>query len=97
MYNGIGLLTPRGSGTSGYVQTNRFNLHGRPQQRMPEDRSALQGPEQKQPNQAILDHNRKRDIELKLTELADSLEEQGCAPRPQPWFSCNSWSWLAGF
>lgn len=84
MYNGIGLLTPRGSGTSGYVQTNRFNLHGRPQQRMPEERSALKGPEQKEPNQAILDHNRKRDIELKLTELADSLEEQGWAPRPQP-------------
>jgi hypothetical protein len=79
MYNGIGLLTPRGSGTSGYVQANKFNLRGRPQQRVMEDRSALQGPEQKRANQAILDHNRKRDIELKLTELADSLEEQGCA------------------
>ncbi|KAK9821762.1 hypothetical protein WJX81_005452 [Elliptochloris bilobata] len=80
MYNGIGLLTPRGSGTSGHVQTNKFNLRGRPQQRILEDRSSLKGPEQKQANQAILDHTRKRDIELKLAELADSLEEQGYSP-----------------
>ena len=26
MYNGVGLLTPRGSGTSGYVQSNKFNI-----------------------------------------------------------------------
>lgn len=77
MYNGIGILTPRGTGTSGYVQANKFNLRGRPQQRIPEDRSALKGPEQKKPNQGILDHARKRDIELKLAQLADSLEEQG--------------------
>ncbi|OAY66745.1 Serine/arginine repetitive matrix protein 2 [Ananas comosus] len=24
MYNGIGLQTPRGSGTNGYIQTNKF-------------------------------------------------------------------------
>jgi hypothetical protein len=28
MYNGIGIGTPRGSGTSGYVQSNKFHLRG---------------------------------------------------------------------
>ncbi|CAH2073324.1 unnamed protein product, partial [Iphiclides podalirius] len=54
MYNGIGLTTPRGSGTNGYVQTNWAS-----------------------PNQDILDHERKRKIEVKCAELEDSLEEQG--------------------
>ena len=27
MYNGIGLLTARGSGTNGYVQSNKFSVH----------------------------------------------------------------------
>ncbi len=27
MYNGIGLTTPRGSGTSGYVQKNLATVH----------------------------------------------------------------------
>jgi hypothetical protein len=26
MYNGIGIVTPRGSGTSGYVQASKFHL-----------------------------------------------------------------------
>ena len=67
MYNGIGLLTPRGSGTSGYVQTNKFNLRGPPQQKI-QDLNKVQekAPQHRKPDQGILDNNRKRDIELCL-------------------------------
>ena len=78
MYNGIGLLTPRGSGTSGYVQNNKFNLRGPPQQKI-QDLNKVQekAPQHRKPDQGILDHNRKRDIELKVVQMADALEEQG--------------------
>lgn len=78
MYNGIGLLTPRGSGTSGYVQTNKFNIRGPPQQRI-QDQRKVDGSNQAQrkPDQGILDHNRRREIELKCVQMADALEEQG--------------------
>ena len=79
MYNGIGILTPRGTGTSGYVQTNKFNLRG-PPQRKPEDlKAAHDRTGNRKPDQGILDHNRKREIELKIVQMADALEEQGLA------------------
>ncbi len=79
MYNGIGILTPRGTGTSGYVQTNKFNLRpgragGAWQQQQQESKHQ---PANKQPNQEILEHNRKREIEVKLAEMADELEDKG--------------------
>ena len=80
MYNGIGLTTVRGSGTSGYVQTNKFNLrHHRPTgQPLPKPGEAgFDGPKQTKANEDILEHNRKRDIERKLLELEDDLIEQG--------------------
>jgi len=58
MYNGIGILTPRGSGTSGYVTTNKFNLRPGAAHRI--DRQDLNdiGPTasatQRQPNKGIL-------------------------------------------
>ena len=77
MYNGIGILTPRGTGSSGYVQTNKFNLRG-PTQRRPEDlKAAHDSISNRKPDQGILDHNRKRDIELKVVQMSDALEEQG--------------------
>jgi serine/arginine repetitive matrix protein 2 len=79
MYNGIGLLTPRGSGTSGYVQTNKFNIRGPPQQRISDQRKVDESSNaQRKPDQGILDHNRRREIELKCVQMADALEEQGC-------------------
>lgn len=79
MYNGIGLLTPRGSGTSGYVTGNKFNLrHPPPKQHGAKyDTLNSEGPKQKKANMDILEHNRKREIESKCFALADSLEEQG--------------------
>ncbi len=77
MYNGIGLLSVRGSGTSGHVQTNRFNLrHGPPNRH--DDRALTEAqPTNKQPNKDIMDHNRKRALEVKLVQLRDELEESG--------------------
>lgn len=78
MYNGIGLLTPRGSGTSGYVQTNKFNLRGGPPVRVqPAQFDGDSGPKQKQPNKEILDHKRKREIELKIAQKQAELEDEG--------------------
>jgi serine/arginine repetitive matrix protein 2 len=76
MYNGIGLLTPRGSGTSGYVQTNKFNLRVQPQL-IVEERDNQRGPKLRKANADIIEHNRKREIELKVEEMRVLLEDQG--------------------
>jgi serine/arginine repetitive matrix protein 2 len=75
MYGGVGLLTPRGTGTSGHVQGNKFNLRRAPPPKFGEEAKAAQ--QDRKPNKDILEHNRKRKIELKLIELQDELEEQG--------------------
>ena len=78
MYNGIGILSVRGSGTSGYVQGNKFNLRGgRPLQNRFPDNSADKGPIQRVPDENILKHNQKREIELQLAAEEDKLLEQG--------------------
>src|ERR1700712_5673681 len=64
----VGLNPPRGSGTSGYVQRNLSHLK-------PRDRTApyslTTAPlhKQRQPDAEILEHERKRRIEVKLFEL----------------------------
>lgn len=79
MYNGVGLLTARGSGTSGHVQTNAFNIRHRSWQTT-DDRDKK--PERvKKPDERILEHERKRAIELELVELAETLEEEGYGKR----------------
>ncbi|PUZ55911.1 hypothetical protein GQ55_5G251300 [Panicum hallii var. hallii] len=85
MYNGIGLQTPRGSGTSGHVQTSRFLAKPRPSSSAagggggtpdpPRTGSGLEGT--RKPNKDILEHDRKRQVELRLLVLRDALEEQG--------------------
>ncbi|KAL0036103.1 hypothetical protein WJX79_003161 [Trebouxia sp. C0005] len=80
MYNGIGILSVRGSGTSGYVQGNKFNLRGgRPVQNRFPDNTDDKGPTQRQPDESILLHNHKREVELKLLAEEDKLAEQGLA------------------
>jgi serine/arginine repetitive matrix protein 2 len=80
-YNGVGILTPRGTGTSGHVQTNKFNLRRAPVPKFQEGRPGALPAADKKPNQEILEHNRKRQVEVKLLELQDELEAQG-------WVSC---------
>jgi serine/arginine repetitive matrix protein 2 len=76
MYNNIGLLTPRGSGTSGHVTANSFNI--RPQQRVTERKNDNNSaPIIRTADEKILHHQRKRAIEVKLADLEEALEEQG--------------------
>ena len=78
MSSNVGLSTPRGSGTSGYVQRNLSLLkprdagYGAPYPPTDRDR-ALQ--RQRQPDKEILDHDRKREIEVKVFDLRDKLED----------------------
>ncbi|KAF1844742.1 cwf21-domain-containing protein [Cucurbitaria berberidis CBS 394.84] len=77
MADNVGLTTPRGSGTSGYVQKNRSLL--RPRDKVapyPKDwDSAKHRP--RQPDAEILEHEAKREIEVKVFELRDKLEDEG--------------------
>lgn len=83
MYNGIGLTTPRGSGTSGHVVKNVSYL--RPEFfRNKIDANTgkqkgfnAQGLTNALGNKEILDHNKKREIESKLYELQETMIEQG--------------------
>lgn len=81
MYNGIGLQTPRGSGTNGYIQTNKFFVRPRTG-KVAHDTKGFEGDQgtggiTKKPNKEILEHDRKRQIQLKLVVLEDKLIEQG--------------------
>ncbi|GAA5829042.1 hypothetical protein JCM5353_000878 [Sporobolomyces roseus] len=78
-YNGVGLSTPRGSGTSGHIQANRSTLRSRQQfdhkggpQDFKQDANTF-----RQPDQSILEHERKRRIEAKCFELQVTLEDEG--------------------
>ena len=84
MYNGIGLTTARGSGTSGHVVKNVSYLK-------PEffrnkvdsnagrlnDNGQSKGLVSGLSNMEILDHNKKREIESKLYELQETMIDQG--------------------
>ena len=79
MSDNVGLPTPRGSGTSGYIQRNRAHL--KPRDRMapyPKDTDGLRH-KQRQPDEEILEHDRKRQVEVKVFELRDRLEDEGYA------------------
>lgn len=74
---GIGLTSVRGTGTSGYVQTNKFNVRkrsGHGKSGSVEEDPRLQ---QKKPaNKDIIEHNKKREIEVKVMEYRISLEDE---------------------
>jgi serine/arginine repetitive matrix protein 2 len=81
MYNGVGLTTPRGSGTSGYVQknlafinktTNRMKF----QKELEQLKSNPPKPP-KRPNNEILQHEQKRLIEIQLLKFSRKLKEEG--------------------
>lgn len=80
MYNGIGLTTARGSGTNGYVQRNLAFVHNAKDKikyKTEEEIQRMDKQSQRKPNQEILDHERKRKMELKCLEMRDRLEDQG--------------------
>ncbi|KAJ1643063.1 RNA-splicing factor [Coemansia asiatica] len=80
MYNGIGLNTPRGTGTSGHVVRNASALRPRQSEGVGQKRSSFADDrfqKTKPIDQGIIDHERKRHIEIKCLELQDELEEKG--------------------
>ncbi|KIW26656.1 uncharacterized protein PV07_06473 [Cladophialophora immunda] len=78
MSSNVGLSTPRGSGTSGYVQRNLSLLKpravgvGAPYSL---DSARQQAPKTRKPDQEILNHDRLRAIEVKVLELREKLED----------------------
>lgn len=93
MSSNVGLTTPRGSGTSGYVQRNLSTLRPRDiAQPYPRDVDSLKH-RQRQPDKEILEHDRKREVEVKVFELRDRLEDEGYVQPPT--LSCDmreAWS-----
>ena len=78
MSSNVGLSTPRGSGTSGYVQRNLSLLKPRSTGvGAPYPPTTYSAPKQRKPDQAILAHDREREIEVKILELRDKLEDDG--------------------
>lgn len=79
MSDNVGLATPRGSGTSGYVQRNLAHMRPRDMGApyAPRDSDSLRH-RPRQPDQGLLEHDRKREVEVKVFELRDKLEEEGC-------------------
>ena len=79
MFPGIGLVSVRGTGTSGYIQGNKFDLKGPPKTQKGDLSREIRdhGSSQKGPNADFLEHQRKRDMEVKIEELRDQLEDEG--------------------
>ncbi|KAJ6814704.1 uncharacterized protein M6B38_137840 [Iris pallida] len=81
MYNGIGLQTARGSGTSGYVQANKFFVRPRSNANAAPSgdpcSAGSDGGGIKEANKDILEHDRKRQIQLRLLVLQETLADQG--------------------
>lgn len=83
MTSNVGLTTPRGSGTSGYVQRNLSLLRPRdsgygnaPSYGAPGFEDGKDGFQQRQPDRKILEHDKRREIELQVLEERDRLEEE---------------------
>ncbi|VDK85718.1 unnamed protein product [Litomosoides sigmodontis] len=80
MYNGIGLQTARGSGTNGYVQSNLANLllsKKRVAYNSEADIKRAEAEINRKPNNELLEHNRKRHIELKCADFEMLMENKG--------------------
>ncbi|KAL6508796.1 hypothetical protein OROHE_021355 [Orobanche hederae] len=81
MYNGIGLQTPRGSGTDDYIQSNKFLVKPRTNKVTNDSKGFESGQGTtgvtRKPNKEMLEHGRKRQIQLKLLLLEDKLIDQG--------------------
>ncbi|KAK9070880.1 hypothetical protein SSX86_009448 [Deinandra increscens subsp. villosa] len=82
MYNGIGLQTARGSGTNGYIQTNKFFVKPKTNRVLTGNSGGYEAGQgiagvSRKPNKDILEHDRKRQIQLKLVVLEDKLVDQG--------------------
>lgn len=81
MYNNIGLQTPRGSGTSGYIMANKAKA--KPQRSRLEFLKELKQlrenvlPPPRKANPDIINHMEKREIYVKLAQMRATLTAQG--------------------
>jgi len=73
-YNGIGLSTVRGSATSGHVIRNLSYIP--PRKNKHDAHSKFKTTPPKQANAELLEHERKRKVELEVLEFRENLEEQ---------------------
>ncbi|CAA2993843.1 Hypothetical predicted protein [Olea europaea subsp. europaea] len=74
MYNGIRLQTARGSGTNGYIQANEFFIRLKMSKVLTDSSNGFEIDQgtvgvTRKANKEILEHDRKRQIELKLLVL----------------------------
>eukprot|EP00003_Mantamonas_plastica_P027935 TRINITY_DN6141_c0_g1_i3.p1 TRINITY_DN6141_c0_g1~~TRINITY_DN6141_c0_g1_i3.p1 ORF type:complete len:374 (-),score=97.09 TRINITY_DN6141_c0_g1_i3:72-1151(-) len=78
-YNGVGLSTPRGSGTSGYIQSNKAAIRNKrkPIRKTKETFDIRKTPQMRQANKELVIYNKKREIEVELVRLRDAMEEKG--------------------
>ncbi|KAL0447746.1 UNVERIFIED_CONTAM: Serine/arginine repetitive matrix protein 2 [Sesamum latifolium] len=79
MYNGVGIQTPRGSATNGYVQRSRFFVKPKTNTYSIKGFAPGQGTAgvTRKPNKEILEHDLKRLIQLKIVVLEEKLMDQG--------------------
>jgi len=70
MYGGIGLRTPRGSATNGYIQRNLGYV--KPREKVDYRREERHAPGQKKPSKDILEHDWKRQVENRVAEWAEA-------------------------
>lgn len=73
MYNGLGLRTPRGSGTSGFVQRNLSFAKPRTQSGYQYDKEVCR-PARK-PSADILLHRSKRQVEVECLKHEEELRQ----------------------
>ena len=85
MYNGIGLQTARGSGTNGYVQRNLGHVRRRNNKTGYRKVEEPAMPKQRKANKDILEHQRKRQVEVKCMELRVQMEERGYVSGKRAW------------
>lgn len=81
MYNGIGLRTVRGTATNGFVQRNLSYVKPamvRSKTGKSEQDWGSAVPKARKACADIQAHDRKRQIEVKLLELQEELEDKGC-------------------
>ena len=87
MYNGVGLQTARGSGTSGYVQKNMsYIMPGQKPKQMDYGKILQQLkenplPPPRPPNKELIEHEQKRKIEAQIYKLEKELRAKDGAEK----------------
>lgn len=76
-YNGIGLSTARGSGTNGYIQKNTARVSESSYKRRQQYKKAESKLIHVVKDQELVQREQKRELEVKVSELRDELEDEG--------------------